>query len=119
MNCVTSYGTGTPPAVPRVLRAGGLSAELEDGAGLTEVAEALAARLGTDPRIEAAEVAGPGFLNLRLATGQWHEVLRAALARGETRAPWPALVSLALLLSILTFSLSLLGTFLVDRKSVV
>lgn len=32
MNCVTSYGTGTPPAVPRVLRAGGLSAELEDGA---------------------------------------------------------------------------------------
>ncbi|UEM02525.1 hypothetical protein JL101_021415 [Skermanella rosea] len=32
MNCVTSYGTERPPAVPRVLRAGGLSAELEDGA---------------------------------------------------------------------------------------
>ncbi|GAA5512356.1 hypothetical protein Dcar01_01070 [Deinococcus carri] len=29
--------------------------------------------------------------------------LRAALARGETRAPWPALASLALLLSLLTF----------------
>ncbi|WP_158046844.1 hypothetical protein [Skermanella pratensis] len=32
MNCVTLYGTEIPPAVPRVLRAGGLSAELEDGA---------------------------------------------------------------------------------------
>lgn len=29
--------------------------------------------------------------------------LRAALARGETQAPWPALASLALLLSLLTF----------------
>lgn len=29
--------------------------------------------------------------------------LRAALARSETRAPWPALASLALLLSLLTF----------------
>lgn len=29
--------------------------------------------------------------------------LRAALARGETQVPWPALASLALLLSILTF----------------
>ncbi len=48
-----------------------------------DIADALAARLGTDPRITSAEVAGPGFLNLRLATGQWHEVLRAALARGD------------------------------------
>jgi arginyl-tRNA synthetase len=31
------------------------------------IAEALAARLAGDPRIAAAEVAGPGFLNLRLA----------------------------------------------------
>ena len=44
-----------------------------------EIAEALAARLAADPRIEAAEVAGPGFLNLRLAPGVWAEVLRAAL----------------------------------------
>lgn len=29
--------------------------------------------------------------------------LRAALARGETRAPWPALASLTLLLALLTF----------------
>lgn len=48
-----------------------------------DIADALAARLGTDPRITSAEVAGPGFLNLRLATGQWHEVLRAALAQGD------------------------------------
>ncbi|EWY41028.1 hypothetical protein N825_30540 [Skermanella stibiiresistens SB22] len=32
MTCVTLYGTGIPPATPRVLRAGALSAELEDGA---------------------------------------------------------------------------------------
>ena len=48
-----------------------------------DIADALAARLGTDPRITSAEVAGPGFLNLRLATGQWHGVLRAALAQGD------------------------------------
>ena len=48
-----------------------------------EIAEALAARLAADPRIEAAEVAGPGFLNLRLAPGVWAEVLRAALDAGD------------------------------------
>jgi len=48
-----------------------------------EIAEALAARLAADPRIEVAEVAGPGFLNLRLAPGVWAEVLRAALDAGE------------------------------------
>jgi arginyl-tRNA synthetase len=32
-----------------------------------EIAQELAARLLGDPRVEAAEVAGPGFLNLRLA----------------------------------------------------
>lgn len=44
-----------------------------------EIAEALAARLTEDPRIESAEVAGPGFLNLRLVPGVWTEILRAAL----------------------------------------
>ena len=48
-----------------------------------EIAEALAARLAADPRIEVAEVAGPGFLNLRLAPGVWAEVLRAALDAGK------------------------------------
>ena len=32
------------------------------------LAEALAARLIADPRVASADVAGPGFLNLRLAT---------------------------------------------------
>ena len=47
-----------------------------------DIAEALAAKLLDDARIVSAEVAGPGFLNLRLADAQWHEVLRAAIAAG-------------------------------------
>ncbi|QIE44720.1 arginine--tRNA ligase [Pseudohalocynthiibacter aestuariivivens] len=47
-----------------------------------DIAEALAAQLSADPRITSAEVAGPGFLNLRLADEQWHGVLRAVLAAG-------------------------------------
>ncbi|MFC0342477.1 arginine--tRNA ligase [Paracoccus niistensis] len=45
-----------------------------------EIADLLAARLTGDPRVASAEVAGPGFLNLRLAPGIWAEVLRAALS---------------------------------------
>ncbi|MFT3689931.1 arginine--tRNA ligase [Paenirhodobacter sp.] len=48
-----------------------------------EIAETLAAKLSADPRIAAAEVAGPGFLNLRLAPGVWGDVTRAALAEGN------------------------------------
>ena len=47
-----------------------------------EIAEALAARLRDDPRITAAEVAGPGFLNLRLAPAAFQGVVRAALTEG-------------------------------------
>ena len=43
-----------------------------------DIAERLAARL-TDGRITSAEVAGPGFLNLRLAPDTWQGVVRAAL----------------------------------------
>ena len=46
-----------------------------------EIAEKLAARL-TDPRIAAAEVAGPGFLNLRLAPAVWQGVVAAAVRAG-------------------------------------
>jgi arginyl-tRNA synthetase len=46
------------------------------------IAEALAARLLDDPRITAADVAGPGFLNLRLAPVVWQGVVRAALQQG-------------------------------------
>ncbi|UWQ20832.1 arginine--tRNA ligase [Jannaschia sp. W003] len=47
-----------------------------------DIAEALAVRLAADPRIASAEVAGPGFLNLRLAPAAWHDAVRAILAAG-------------------------------------
>ncbi|RWR52981.1 arginine--tRNA ligase [Sinirhodobacter ferrireducens] len=47
-----------------------------------EIADALAAKLAADPRVTAAEVAGPGFLNLRLAPAIWADVTRAVLAEG-------------------------------------
>lgn len=53
------------------------------GAKPREIADALAAKLIADSRIAAAEVAGPGFLNLRLAPGVWAEVTRAALVEGR------------------------------------
>jgi arginyl-tRNA synthetase len=46
------------------------------------IAEALAARLGRDARIVAAQVAGPGFLNLRLQPRLWQAVVRSALEQG-------------------------------------
>lgn len=45
--------------------------------------EALAAELRADPRIVEASVAGPGFINLRLASEVFHDVIRAALRDGE------------------------------------
>ena len=44
-----------------------------------DIAEALALKLAADPRIELAEVAGPGFLNMRLAPDVWQGVVKAAL----------------------------------------
>ncbi len=49
-----------------------------------EIAEALAEKLARDPRIDAAEVAGPGFLNLRLSADVWREVIAKALQHGAT-----------------------------------
>ena len=46
------------------------------------IAEALAAKLAQDARIAAAEVAGPGFLNLRLAAQVWQGVVKSALVDG-------------------------------------
>ena len=43
------------------------------------IADALAAKLLADPRIALAEVAGPGFLNLRLDAALWQGVVKAAL----------------------------------------
>ena len=44
-----------------------------------QIADGLAAKLLADPRIALAEVAGPGFLNLRLDAALWQGVVNAAL----------------------------------------
>ena len=47
-----------------------------------DIAEALAALLAADPRIESADVAGPGFLNLRLDPAVFQNLLGDILAKG-------------------------------------
>ena len=53
-----------------------------------DLAEALAGRLSAVGEVTEATVAGPGFVNLRLADGFWHarlaDVLRAGAAYGES-----------------------------------
>lgn len=44
------------------------------------IADALAAKLLDDPWIAVAEVAGPGFLNMRLVPDVWQGVLKSVLA---------------------------------------
>ncbi len=44
-----------------------------------QIAEALAAKLLADPRVTVAEVAGPGFLNLKLAEDVWQGVVKAVI----------------------------------------
>ncbi|MGI9590029.1 MAG: arginine--tRNA ligase, partial [Myxococcota bacterium] len=47
------------------------------------IAEQLVARLGTaDGLLASAEVAGPGFVNVRLGEDRWHELLRRVLELG-------------------------------------
>ncbi len=48
-----------------------------------EIAGGLAERLARDPRIELADVAGPGFINLRLAPAVWRGVVKAVLETGR------------------------------------
>ncbi len=48
-----------------------------------QIAEAIAAALRADPRIASVEVAGPGFINLRLRTEALLTVLPAILLNGE------------------------------------
>ena len=48
-----------------------------------EIAEFVADRLLEDPRIGHVEIAGAGFLNLRLADGVWADVTRSALDMGS------------------------------------
>ncbi|MGH6898639.1 MAG: arginine--tRNA ligase [Geminicoccaceae bacterium] len=47
------------------------------------VAEALAARLRTVDKIAAVELAGPGFVNLRLSDGFWRAQVKLALEAGS------------------------------------
>ena len=47
-----------------------------------DIADKLAAKLGEDARITAADVAGPGFLNLRLSAAVWQGVIGAVLGQG-------------------------------------
>jgi arginyl-tRNA synthetase len=47
-----------------------------------ELAGAICALLGADPDIASAEVAGPGFINLRLSADFWRAHLRTILERG-------------------------------------
>jgi len=48
-----------------------------------DIAEALADRLAGDARIDTAEVAGPGFLNLRLSGDVWRGVVAGVLRQGD------------------------------------
>lgn len=48
-----------------------------------DIADMLAGVLGDDPAIEIAEVAGPGFLNLRLTDTFWRDFLGNILQAGE------------------------------------
>jgi len=47
-----------------------------------DIAEALAGKLADDPRVTSAEVAGPGFLNLRLAPSLWQDLVGSVLETG-------------------------------------
>lgn len=47
-----------------------------------DIAEALAGKLAADDRIDSADVAGPGFINLRLSAETWRGVIRGILAAG-------------------------------------
>lgn len=48
-----------------------------------ELATRIAAELARDPDVDAAEVAGPGFINLRLKPTFWHGALARLIAEGD------------------------------------
>ncbi|MBY4891367.1 arginine--tRNA ligase [Rhodobacteraceae bacterium N5(2021)] len=48
-----------------------------------DIAEALAAKLADDARIDTAKVAGPGFLNLRLSGDVWRGIVAQVLSAGK------------------------------------
>jgi len=48
-----------------------------------QLAEALSAELAKLPQVTGTEIAGPGFINLRLSAGAWLDELRTVAALGE------------------------------------
>ena len=48
-----------------------------------DLATRIAVALAGDPDVDAAEVAGPGFINLRLRPAYWQRVLGALIAQGR------------------------------------
>ena len=48
-----------------------------------QVAEVLAAELAGDPLCEAIDIAGPGFINFRLAPSCWYAVLNGIMEQGK------------------------------------
>ncbi len=48
-----------------------------------ELAEAVAEKLRAEPNVEKVDVAGPGFINLKLKPQVWPEELRLALTQGK------------------------------------
>ena len=54
----------------------------EFGAKPRDLAEALAAKLREDPDVAAVEIAGPGFINLRLREAVWIDALASMLGAG-------------------------------------
>lgn len=49
-----------------------------------DLAELIAAQMRDWPQVEAVEIAGPGFINIRLKTGVWHDLVHAILAAPDT-----------------------------------
>jgi arginyl-tRNA synthetase len=49
-----------------------------------DIADALKGRLAADPDIASVEVAGPGFLNLRMQPEFWQRVVKTVLAEAES-----------------------------------
>jgi arginyl-tRNA synthetase len=47
-----------------------------------DLATRIAAVMADDPDVDAAEVAGPGFINLRVTTDYWHKALKSLMQAG-------------------------------------
>ena len=47
------------------------------------LAEQIVAKLGDDPQVQSADIAGPGFINLRLVPGVWLDEIAAIASQGE------------------------------------